>query len=491
MILISYLFYTQLYCVSTPLLWNADNVSKEELCEQVSRLSVSLMNENFNKCEKTKMKSEPPLSEGLLAEKSINFFARSLPVEDADMQIRNSTSSLHIEQRDDVIVLSDNDADTEIPDSDNRYSLSNQPMSDGCTLDCGASERIVRGDFAKEFPGIDTSVDLSNFVDETGAPDFAHSVSKELQSDARKGAQGPVSVSKPKAVKIARKKTNYNSCVNDSSTSQHIPKLRNASDKIVSSKSSESFLSGRKKSLDKKVITENRDQQDFKKVAKTTNTVGVLDVDDDPLELAIKSAGRPQEYMSKVNSCGPKRQVIQLNIPVNNRYSNLYRLDSRPNRYKPPKLDDWYRPILELDYLALVGLAAPSEEENKTVRHLKEIPVCFQSPDEYISIFRPLVLEEFKAQLQSSFMETSSSEMCCGSLSVLSVERVDDFHIVRGVYDDIDSIGSKSCSENDLILLTRKQLQNDSHDVHVVGKVYFYFCTPCVQNGSHVVHFCF
>ncbi|XP_028069386.1 uncharacterized protein LOC114271921, partial [Camellia sinensis] len=61
--------------------------------------------------------------------------------------------------------------------------------------------------------------------------------------------------------------------------------------------------------------------------------------------------------------------------------------------------------------------------------------------------------------------------MSCGSLSVLSVERIDDFHLVRCVHDDDVPAGCRSCSENDLILLTRQPLQNSSHDVHMVGKV--------------------
>ncbi|KAK3015916.1 hypothetical protein RJ639_007652 [Escallonia herrerae] len=88
-----------------------------------------------------------------------------------------------------------------------------------------------------------------------------------------------------------------------------------------------------------------------------------------------------------------------------------------------------------------------------------------------MTIFRPLVLEEFKAQLRSSFLEMDSSEeMFCGSLSVLSVERIDDFHVVRCVHDDTNLSGSRSFYENDLILLTRQPLQNSSHDVHLVGK---------------------
>ena len=104
---------------------------------------------------------------------------------------------------------------------------------------------------------------------------------------------------------------------------------------------------------------------------------------------------------------------------------------------------------------------------------LKEVPVCFKSPDEYVEIFRALVLEEFKAQLHSSFQEmTSLDEMCYGGISVLSVERIDDFHMVRCVHDEAESSGSRSFLENDLILLTRQPLPRSSHgNIHMVGKV--------------------
>ncbi|KHG27459.1 Helicase SEN1 [Gossypium arboreum] len=66
---------------------------------------------------------------------------------------------------------------------------------------------------------------------------------------------------------------------------------------------------------------------------------------------------------------------------------------------------------------------------------------------------------------------SSWEEMYCGSISVLSVERVDDFHLVRFVYDIDDSTASKSLSENDLVLLTKDLPKSTSHDVHMVGKV--------------------
>ncbi|MFS7974709.1 putative P-loop containing nucleoside triphosphate hydrolase, DNA2/NAM7 helicase, helicase [Helianthus anomalus] len=197
----------------------------------------------------------------------------------------------------------------------------------------------------------------------------------------------------------------------------------------------------------------------------------VFDAKDDPWEFALKSARHNQSHLGKPNTSGPKRKVIQLNLPVENRVSQSNRLRGGHQRFKPVRLDDWYRPILEMDYYATVGLASSSSSA-VAIGNLKEVPVYFESPDDYVAVFRPLVLEELKAQLHNSFLEMSSTdEMSCGSLSVMSVERVDDFHLVRCVHDDRDLEGSKTCVENDLVLLTRQPFQTSSPEVHMVGKI--------------------
>ncbi|RVX03691.1 hypothetical protein CK203_023065 [Vitis vinifera] len=137
----------------------------------------------------------------------------------------------------------------------------------------------------------------------------------------------------------------------------------------------------------------------------------VRDVADDPWELAVKSLKPHQSCLTKPSASIPKRQVISTSITwrkIDSGY--LRKLDAGVKRFKPPKLDDWYRPILEIDYFVTVGA------------------------------------------------------------SVLSVERIDDFHLVRCVHDGSDSAAYRTFSENDLVLLTRQPLQNSSHEVHMVGK---------------------
>ncbi|MCD7466946.1 hypothetical protein HAX54_004048 [Datura stramonium] len=104
-----------------------------------------------------------------------------------------------------------------------------------------------------------------------------------------------------------------------------------------------------------------------------------------------------------------------------------------------------------VQYFLTVGLTTEGEGKNDSSSKLKEVPVCFQSVDEYVDIFRPLILEEFKAQYQSSFQEITSLEEMSWRLSVMSVERIDDFHFIRCVHEDVDSSGSKSCSDNECL----------------------------------------
>lgn len=200
----------------------------------------------------------------------------------------------------------------------------------------------------------------------------------------------------------------------------------------------------------------------------------VSDAADDPLEIELNSVRNQKTNISKPIITVPKRRVIQLKTPVDNRAVHLHRHMIGAKRFKPPRLDDWYRSILELDYFAMIGLTSASEDKSQVVKHLKEVPVCFQSSEQYVEIFRPLILEEFKAQLRNSFVEMSSwDEMYLGRISVLSVERVDEFHLVRFAYDDNDSVASKNFAENDLILLTKELPQKSPQGAHMVGKVFY------------------
>ncbi|KAL4205316.1 hypothetical protein AMTRI_Chr01g114000 [Amborella trichopoda] len=190
---------------------------------------------------------------------------------------------------------------------------------------------------------------------------------------------------------------------------------------------------------------------------------------EEPKEHALNFVGHPLLLSRKPSALVPKRQVIQLEMLSNHK---SHRSDGTVQRFRPPRLDDWYKPILELDYFSLVRLGAGNEDEIPNLTDLKEVPVCFQSPEHYVEVFRPFVLEEFKAQLLSSYADTSSlDDMCSGTVRLVSVERIDDFHLIRCIPGDRESAVFRGCYENDLVLLTRQPFQNAPQNVHMVGKV--------------------
>jgi senataxin len=212
------------------------------------------------------------------------------------------------------------------------------------------------------------------------------------------------------------------------------------------------------------------------------------DDEDDPLEHALDNYRRPQILSRKPSILVPKRQAVQLPVPVGRKPGSGSRVTST-RRLQPPKLGSWFRNILEMDYFAVVGLSSSEILKNPA---LKEVPVCFDSPAQYVEIFQPLVLEEFKAQLQNAYVETPPDDMMCGSISILSVERVDDFLIVRARPEHSQSIKFRGCSENDLVLLTKDPLKNQGQQVHVLGKVQLFpslFASPMKYTLLSVVKY--
>lgn len=169
----------------------------------------------------------------------------------------------------------------------------------------------------------------------------------------------------------------------------------------------------------------------------------------------------------------PKRHVIQLDMPTSK--TNIFgRQLATVRRFKPPRLDGWYKPILEIDYFSIVGLSPATVDDNATLTDFQKVPICFSSLEHYEKIFRPLILEELRAQLLNNFLEVSSpEEMSCGCLGIMSVERIDDFHLIRCKSDEREASISRGCVENDLVLLTKQPLQHSVQSLHVLGKVLF------------------
>ncbi|XP_059456145.1 uncharacterized ATP-dependent helicase C29A10.10c isoform X2 [Corylus avellana] len=411
---------------------SCDNFATDELMEQVSRLSVSLSKEASCNMGGTIFRSKSLIPECLSNEKKRSVSdVQPVSADDRDVQILDLITEAHEKDRDNMIVLSD--SETEEPISADKVVQSDTETG-SCILDgkaAGPGSALHSDPAKKNVSGTDTSKNCKETFQQKDATNGSMVASQDKSFDRLKGIPASASPFESKDVDSKRKEID-SKYKKKESQSQNGINLSNSS------------------------------------VLKET----VRYIEDDPLESALKSARLQQSFMAKSNTFLPKRQVIQLKSSFLNRFGHLHRPGAGVKRFQPPKLDDWYRPILEIDYFATVGLASAGEDGSRTVSKLKEVPVCFQSPEQYVEIFRPLVLEEFKAQLHSSFLEMPSwEEMYFGSLSVMVVERVDDFHLVRFVYDDNDSAASRSLSENDLVLITKEPLQKSSHDIHMVGKV--------------------
>lgn len=435
--------------VAMETLISSDDYQLEELIEHVSRLLVSLSSEGTGNFLDASQKPRSSVSENIFKSKYFSSDRHSsletTGVEIVDPPMMNSKKN-----KENVIVLSDDEGEPIALSNKDILSLSKIGYCKSLSSDAGINITVAdpakhnvtsvkipkdQGEsFQGKVPSIVSSLssqklDSVNLQDKPVAPSFVNS--KGLDNGGRE---------------VSLKPHNDINLTTQSDERSNSVKPDKACDSMALNKGS--------------ALSTNPILSDL-----------VHDNEDDPLETALKSVGRTQLHVAKPTSVF-RRQVIQLKTPSENRSGRLHRLEDNLKRFKPPTLNDWYKPILEIDYFAIVGLASARKDENQAINKLKEVPLVFHSPEQYVEIFRPLVLEEFKAQLHNSFVEMSSwEEMLSGKLSVMSVERVDDFHLVRFVHDNSDSAESKSFSENDLVLLTKDPPQKSSQDVHMVGKV--------------------
>ncbi|XP_011072782.1 uncharacterized protein LOC105157939 isoform X1 [Sesamum indicum] len=450
-----------------------EKVSIDEVSKQVARLSVSLTDEGSTLNKIGRQSKCSPSGESL-NRRNCSAESEILIVDETKMNILNSESLIDLEGEH-VIVLSDDEKQGDIS-AHLGLSSSWATTYGGNHADTDAAGRELKADLKGEVSthgGLMVSPGSHHQLDSCSTD----LVIEKMSSDNNVGIQISQSSiqSEPSASK--RKKVETEDGVTNSFLSTDKSNLTKLSDGTVNSEKNDSFAAQlHSRNAFPEMTSASNVQQSLKKPPKTSDETMkelVCDTDDNAWNFSFfKPPRRHQTLITKPSTSGPKRQVIQLTSPVENRPGSMRLGAGVPKRFQPPRLDDWYRPILQLDFFVAVGLASGTEKDNQNVGKLKEVPVCFESPDGYVEIFRPLVLEEFKAQLQSSYVEMASAEeMSCGSLSVLSVERIDDFHVVRFVHDEDESTASKSLSENDLILLTRQPLRNSNSDTHAVGKV--------------------
>ncbi|XP_021681639.2 uncharacterized protein LOC110665715 isoform X2 [Hevea brasiliensis] len=437
-----------------------ESVNVDQLTEEVSRLRVSLSKEVSGDMRMAKLRPQASVSADLsFVRRYSASYMQAAPVKDSSVQSLDSMSVANRGEKSKVIVLSDDEAERQIspakvilPDNEN----SGHVQLDSWRVASPVDRSALVTDAAKEkVSSIRTSRDLLDAFEQKDASDRSGLTSQKQEFDKLRDKS--LSSLKSKGADDKSKEVKSKVDIYDAFSSQNKINLKNSCDEPMNAKSMNQICHS--------MVSETRDS--------ILNEL-VHDANADISESSFKSVRQQPLFLAKISASCPKRQVIQLKTPADNRFGSLQRLEAGVKRFKPPRLDAWYKPILEINYFEIVGLTSASEDETQMVSNskLKEVPVCFQSPEQYVDIFRPLVLEEFKAQLNSSFLDMSSwEEMYYGILSVLSVERVDDFHLVRFVHDDNDFTSPKSFAENDLILLTKEAPQNTYHDVHMVGKV--------------------
>ncbi|XP_026404868.1 uncharacterized protein LOC113299953 [Papaver somniferum] len=435
-----------------------DNVGLDELKEKVFRLSVSLPSD---------------MSSSIVAVTRGSF--------ESNPEVLDLVPLAVVKSHEKLIILSDDEAETEVSEvTVPSHSNPSYSCMDAKTLDFAAEKSILPNDHGRKL--VSENSNYKNFLSALESKDTAKNagLTSQKHSDAKKGI---------------RKETNTGGVIDLFPSKTKVEPLKKSSVENISSKTSDQarfgVASGSKVLAPKNIVLKDLmhdnniapwekalESAKAMKMSGATETekrpsvlkIMIPDDDNDPWEKAV-AATRPLSSVAKLNTSVTKRQVIQLNMPMENKSAFARRMDAGAKRLKPPRLDDWYRPMLEIDYFSIVGLSPEDQEESDTSAKLKKVPMCFKSPDHYVDIFRPLVLEEFKAQLRTSYAESSSSEeMWSDFVSVVSVDRVDDFNLVRCVPSDGESIESK-CSENDLVLLTRQPLQKSAQDVHIVGKV--------------------
>ncbi|KAI0507769.1 hypothetical protein KFK09_013897 [Dendrobium nobile] len=114
------------------------------------------------------------------------------------------------------------------------------------------------------------------------------------------------------------------------------------------------------------------------------------------------------------------------------------------------KLSRFQKIVLGWDYLRLLR-----ESGKKHVGEgLKHVKSTFDSVEEYIGVFEPLILEELKAQIVQGKDEEEATDWQRGA--VATCQEADEFHkLSLAVLDDF----REDVSENDLLLLSMEKFQ--------------------------------
>lgn len=197
----------------------------------------------------------------------------------------------------------------------------------------------------------------------------------------------------------------------------------------------------------------------------------VIGNDVDPLDQALENVRKTTGLKDMISK--PRRQLVRLELPGEGGKGVGNVVKTPELVIKPrviPRMDDWYRRILSLNYLSLVGV--DDDDLANFGERLEKVPLTFKSSEQYMEIFRPLLMDEFKAQLQRSYEELNLSDSTTtGVVRLMSLERVDDFNLGRFMAEAGSDAAPRSCAENDLILLSRQPMSVGQQTCHLLAKV--------------------
>ncbi|GBG87750.1 hypothetical protein CBR_g45904 [Chara braunii] len=183
----------------------------------------------------------------------------------------------------------------------------------------------------------------------------------------------------------------------------------------------------------------------------------------------------------KLAGQGSRRKTIQLGTPgkVAGRGSSgtsTGRIGKSGQRPPPPRLDDWWKEILKLDYHEVVRAESDRDKDALRKAGLLRVQNRFVDSSDYQKNFAPLVLEEFKAQIQKEHMEGNGNASGRGAepkgvLRLMSLEKVDDFWVGRFMGEPGSDAVLRSCFEHDLLLLVRQAGAGSGPPPHMLAKV--------------------
>lgn len=175
---------------------------------------------------------------------------------------------------------------------------------------------------------------------------------------------------------------------------------------------------------------------------------------------AMESLGLVSHFTrTQSNELKEDRKTKILDLPNVRDEKQIFReqMEEVKKKYRrlAPSLDDLHKVILQWD---LNTVQIPNES------FLRRVPHLFNSVDEYIEIFEPLLLEEFRAQLDKAKDEDTFPSK---KMKIKDIARVNDFHLITFYGQD----AHHSFQDNELVIVSKDEIHSETltKTSHVFG----------------------